>query len=75
MTKWDVGYICWGLFAVALLIPELYAVIGRSFAPFPGLARTATNLEARQPWIGMVFLAGFAILAIHLILYPWPDTH
>jgi hypothetical protein len=75
MTKWDVGYVCWGLFAVAVLIPELLAIFGRSFTPFPGIARAATNLEARQPWIAMLFLAGLAILAVHLILYPWPDIH
>jgi hypothetical protein len=55
------------------VIPELLAVFGRSFMPFPGLTRTATNLEARLPWVAMVILAGMAVLAVHLVFYPWPD--
>ena len=73
MTKHEVGYVCWGLFAVAVLIPEVLAYFGKSFTPFPGVARTAANLEARWPLAAMVILAGLAILAVHLIFYPWPD--
>jgi hypothetical protein len=25
------------------------------------------------PWAAMVFLAGLAILAVHIVFYPWPD--
>lgn len=74
MTKLEVGYVMWGLVAVAIVVPELLAVFGRSFTPFPGSARTATNLEARLPWAAMVILAGMAILAVHLVFYPWPDN-
>jgi hypothetical protein len=73
MTKLEVGYVMWGSVAVLILIPELLAVFGRSFTPFPGIARTATNLEARWPWAAMIILAGLAILAVHLVFYPWPD--
>jgi hypothetical protein len=73
MSKEQVGYLIWGVFAALVLIPELLAVFGRSFTPFPGIARTATNLEARWPWAAMIVLAGLAVLAVHLIFYPWPD--
>jgi hypothetical protein len=73
MTKEEWGYLVWGLVAVAVLIPELLASVGKSFVPFPGVARTATNLEARWPWVAMIFLAGLAILAVHIVFYPWPD--
>jgi hypothetical protein len=73
VTREQVGYVVWGALAVAVLVPELVAVVGRDFAPFPGLARTATNLEARWPWVAMIFLAGFSILAVHIVFYPWPD--
>jgi hypothetical protein len=73
MTKEEWGYVIWGAVAVAVLIPELLASFGMSFVPFPGVARTATNLEARWPWVAMVFLAGLAILAVHIVFYPWPD--
>ena len=74
MSKIEIGYVCWGAFAVAVLIPEILAYFGKSFVPFPGIARTATNLEARAPWVALVFLAGLAILAVHLVFYPWPDV-
>ena len=73
MTKTEIGYVVWGAVALIVLVPELVAILGRRFAPFPGLARTATNLEARAPWLAMVFLAGLAILAVHIVFYPWPD--
>jgi hypothetical protein len=72
MTKLDIGYIVWGAFLLAIAIPELIAYFGKSFAPFPGFARTAANLEARWPLAAVIILAGLAILAVHLIFYPWP---
>jgi len=74
VTKLEAGYVFWGIFGVAILVPELLAVFGKDFMPFPGIARTATNLEARLPWVAMVLLAGLAILAVHLVFYPWPDV-
>ena len=73
MTKLEVGYVVWGVFAVALVVPEVIAYFGKSFAPFPGVARTAANLEARRPVAAVIILAGLAILAVHLVFYPWPD--
>jgi hypothetical protein len=74
VTKLEAGYVFWGAFGVAVLVPELLAVFGKDFTPFPGIARAATNLEARLPWLAMVLLAGLAILAVHLVFYPWPDV-
>ena len=73
MSKETLGYIVWGALLVLVLVPELLASLGRSFIPFPGIARTATNLAARRPWVSMIILAGMAVLAVHLVLYPWPD--
>jgi hypothetical protein len=73
VSKLEVGYVCWGLFAVCIVIPELLAYFGKSFTPFPGVARTAANLAARWPIVAMVVLAGLAILGVHLVFYPWPD--
>jgi hypothetical protein len=74
MTKIEVGYICWGAFLAAVLIPEALAYFGKSFVPFPGVARTTANLEARYPVLAVVILAGLAILAVHLVFYPWPAS-
>jgi hypothetical protein len=73
MTKLEVGYVVWGAFALAVVIPEVLAYFGKSFVPFPGVVRTAYNLELRWPVAAIVFLAGLAILSVHLVLYPWPD--
>jgi hypothetical protein len=73
MSKETLGYIVWGALLVLVLVPELLAFFGRSFIPFPGIARTATNLSARRPWVSMIILAGMAVLAVHLVFYPWPD--
>jgi hypothetical protein len=55
------------------VIPECLAYFGKSFTPFPGAARTAANLAARWPLASVIVLAGLAILAVHLVFYPWPD--
>ena len=73
MTKLEVGYLVWGLFALCVVIPECLAYFGKSFIPFPGAARTVANLAARWPLVAMAVLAGLAILAVHLVFYPWPD--
>jgi hypothetical protein len=73
MTKLEVGYVVWGAFALAVVIPEVLAYFGKSFVPFPGVVRTAYNLELRWPVAAIAFLAGLAILSVHLVLYPWPD--
>jgi hypothetical protein len=58
VTKLEVGYLVWGVFALCLFIPECLAYFGKSFTPFPGAARTAANLEARWPLAAMIVLAG-----------------
>jgi hypothetical protein len=73
MTKLDVGYLVWGLFALCGVMPVCLAYFGKSCTPFPGAARAAANLEARWPLAPMIVLAGLAILAVHLVFYPWPD--
>jgi hypothetical protein len=73
VTKLQVGYVVWGIFALCIFIPECLAYVGKSFTPFPGAARTAANLAARWPLAAMMVLAGLAILSVHLVFYPWPD--
>jgi hypothetical protein len=62
-----------GIFALCILIPKCHAYFCKSFTPFPGAARTAANLAARWPLASVIVLAGLAILAVHLVFYPWPD--
>jgi hypothetical protein len=72
-TKIEVGYIVWSAFAVAVIVPEVLAYFGKSFTPFPGVVRTAFNLQLRRPLAAVVILAGLAILTVHPVLYSWPD--
>ena len=72
MTKLEVGYLVWGIFALCIVIPECLAYFGKSFT------RSRARRERREPrgrWplAAMIVLAGLAILAVHLVFYPWPD--
>jgi hypothetical protein len=72
-TRWILGYVIYGLIAVfCVVLPSLVAYLFGKDAPFPTLFRTIADLESRVHAIGMVILAGLAILLIHLALYPWP---
>jgi hypothetical protein len=72
MTEDQFGYVVWGILALIVAIPEVIAAFGREFVPWPGFARTVTHLQARIPWLAVVFLAAFAVLGVHIVFYPWP---
>jgi hypothetical protein len=68
-----VGYVIYGLIAVALLIiPNVLAFWFAKEVPFPTLFRTIDNLDNRWHPAIMVIWSGLAVLAIHLVAYPWP---
>jgi hypothetical protein len=72
-TKWILGYVIYGLIAVfCVVVPSILSYFFAKDVPFPTLFRTVADLQARVHAIGMVILAGLAILLIHLALYPWP---
>ena len=51
------GYVVWGSIGAVIAIIELLAA----------------DLQARWPWAATIILAGMAVLAVHLVFYPWPD--
>jgi hypothetical protein len=72
-TRWILGYVIYGLIALlCVVVPSILAYFFAKDVPFPTLSRMVANLEARVHAIGMVILAGLAVLLIHLALYPWP---
>jgi hypothetical protein len=74
MSKYQIGYIIYGLIAVVFVIgPSVAASVAGKEAPFPTLFRTVAYLERRQHWVALLILAGLAVLAVHLAMYPWPD--
>lgn len=73
MTKQDLGYIVWGTLAALMVATEVMAWLGKTWLRLPSIARTAADLQARLPVLATVILAGMAVLAVHLVFYPWPD--
>ena len=73
MSKQDLGYVVWGCLAVLATSTEIMAWLGKTWLRLPSIARTAADLQARWPWAATIILAGMAVLAVHLVFYPWPD--
>ena len=73
MTKQDIGYIVWGCLLAIVVATEITAKIGSTWVRLPSIAATAADLQARWPWVATIILAGMAVLAVHLVFYPWPD--
>ena len=72
-SKFLVGYVIYGLMALALLIvPNVLAFWFAKDVPFPTLFRTLSNLDKRWHSAVMVVVAGLAVLVVHLVAYPWP---
>lgn len=72
-SKYLVGYVIYGLIAIALLIiPNAMAFWWAKEVPFPTLYRTLYELDKRSHSAVIVVLAGLVVLAIHLVAYPWP---
>jgi hypothetical protein len=73
VTKQDLGYVVWGALAALAVATEITAWLGRDWLRLPTIAATAADLQARFPWAATIILAGMAVLAVHLVFYPWPD--
>jgi hypothetical protein len=71
--KFTVGYVIYGLMAAGLLIvPSVLAYWFAKDVPFPTLFRALSDLEKRCHAAVTVVVAGLAVLAVHLVAYPWP---
>jgi hypothetical protein len=71
--KHVVGEVLYGGIALfLLLIPNLLAYFTKRDIPFPTLFRTVHNLEGRWHPTVLVIWPGLAVLAVHLVAYPWP---
>ena len=72
-SRYVVGYAIYGLIAVAfLIVPNVLAYWWAREVPFPTLPRALADLDGRLHSAVMIILAGLAVLAIHLVAYPWP---
>ena len=72
-STFTVGYVIYGLMAVAfLIVPNVLAFWFAKEVPFPTLFKTLSYLDKRWHSAVMVVVAGLAVLAVHLVAYPWP---
>jgi predicted ribosomally synthesized peptide with SipW-like signal peptide len=71
--KFVLGYVLYGTMAVALvIIPDTVAYWSAREVSFPTLFRTLEYLDARYHPALLVVCSGLAVLAIHIVAYPWP---
>lgn len=67
-------YAMYGLLGTLLIVvPLIAAAVFKAEVPFTTIFATALRLEQRSTVIGVLLLAAFVILILHLALYPWPN--
>lgn len=72
-SKYVMGYVLYGLIAVAfLIIPNVLAFWFAKDVPFPTLFRTLADLDRRWHPLVLIIVAGLSVLVVHLVAYPWP---
>ena len=72
-SKYVMGYVLYGLIAVAfLIIPNVLAYWFAKDVPFPTLFRTLADLDRRWHPLVLIIVAGLSVLVVHLVAYPWP---
>jgi hypothetical protein len=72
-SKFVVGYVLYGLIAVAfLIIPNVLAFWFAKDVPFPTLFRTLADLDEVWHPAVLIIVAGLSVLVVHLVAYPWP---
>lgn len=76
MSRWDWGYLYWGLvlFGIAFLPAELSAIKG--IAPWPTLSGTIQHLVQGHALAGIVVLGAILCLAVHFLFDQrfWPSA-
>jgi hypothetical protein len=71
--RFVLGYALYGAMAVTLLaVPNALAYWWAAEVPFPTLLRTLEYLDARFHPAVVAICSGLAVLAIHIVAYPWP---
>jgi hypothetical protein len=74
VTKYQIGYVVYGILGSGVAVTSVLAFWFRTDGvPFPTLFRTVKYLQRRVHVLATVLVAGLAVLAVHLALYPWPD--
>ena len=70
MSAWHWSAVIWGVWFAAFVVLELLAAFDRS--PWNTLSWTAWELESKSSVFSVAFLAGLAVLAVH-IAFRWPN--
>ncbi|MDX6515363.1 MAG: hypothetical protein QOH73_1029 [Gaiellaceae bacterium] len=66
--KW--GYFVWLIFAVVVLVPELWAAFWKDSAPFPTISGTTGELEYRFPILALAITGTIVLCLYSAFRYP-----
>jgi hypothetical protein len=73
-ASYHLDYAMYGSLALLLVIvPLVAAAVFKTEVPFTTIFATALRIERRSTVVGVLLLAAFVILILHLALYPWPN--
>ncbi|MDX6503767.1 MAG: hypothetical protein QOE29_892 [Gaiellaceae bacterium] len=64
------GYAVWLLFAVFVLVPELWAAFWKDSAPFPTISGTTGELEYRYPALALLVTGTIVLCVYSAFRYP-----
>jgi hypothetical protein len=73
-VQYRAGYAIYGLIAFwGIVVPLTLEKVRPAWLGYPNAFATVRNLGKIHPTLTVIVLAGLAVLAIHLVLYPWPS--
>lgn len=73
--KYLLGETLYGLIAIfGVIVPAVVALFFKRDVPFATLFKTVQHLESKAREVALLFVAGIAILLVHLAFYPWPSV-
>jgi len=68
MSRFAWGCLIYGPWFLAWVALELTSIFWKA-CPWPTLSRTAWDLEDRWDWTQIIFLAGLAVLLVHIVFH------
>jgi hypothetical protein len=72
--QYRTGYAIYGAIAFwGIVVPLAVHKFRPTWIGYPNLFATVRSLGDKRPILAVIVLAGLIVLAVHLILYPWPS--
>lgn len=67
MTRWQYGYVVWGLWFVAFLVIELLGAF--KAVPWPTLSSTSWHAETTYVWLKLALFGFLLGLLLHIVFH------